>query len=192
VLLGEDGAPRPQAGQRLPVVYDDESFDLLSGKLRQLRHMLGCRILLENTAVVTPLPDTTMSEPAFFNRLYASGQCGALLDLHNLYVSELQGGMPMQTYLSQLEPNAVEEIHLAGGDDFVASTTRDQSPLTPEAVWRVAYEHVPRFRRLRAITFEFQETDHRRIGIDALVTELERMHELAAHCVTEVEDADAG
>jgi len=55
-----------------------------------------------------------MSEPMFFNRLYAEGYCGVLLDLHNLYVTWRNGGIWPETYLEELDPDAVEEIHLAG------------------------------------------------------------------------------
>jgi hypothetical protein len=66
------------------------------------------------------------------------------------------------------------------------------SGFTPPEVWQVAFEHVPRFKRLRAITFEFQETYYERMGAKAVVRELERMHELAASCVRMPEMADAG
>ncbi len=54
--------------------------------------------------------------------------------------------------------------------------------LTPAEVWRVAFDHAPRFRNLRAITFEFQETYYDSIGVEALIGELGKMHELAASC----------
>jgi len=47
-------------------------------------------------------------------------------------------------------------------------------------------------KRLRAITFEFQETYYERLGVDGLVGELNRMHELAACCGTEASTAHAG
>ncbi len=191
-LTPRGSVPNAQAGLGLPVVYDEESFQLIAGKLQRLREALGCRILLENGAFFTPVPDMEMSEPAFLNRLHAEGHCGTLLDLHNLYVGALNGGMPMQQYLDELDPDAVEEIHLAGGDDFAGFYMDSHSGLTPLEVWRHAFEYVPRFRRLRAITFEFQETYHERIGTQALVAELERMHELAACCVLEPEVAHAG
>jgi hypothetical protein len=56
------------------------------------------------------------------------------------------------------------------------------SGATPPEVWRYAFDYAPRFRRLRAITFEFQETYYERLGPEPLVAELTRMHELAACC----------
>jgi uncharacterized protein (UPF0276 family) len=183
VLTPKGSVPNAQAGLGLPVVYDDEAFDLITGKLARLRARLGCRLLLENGAFFTPVPDMQMNEPEFLNRLHAQGHCGTLLDLHNLYVGERNGGMAMQEYLDRLDPDVVEEIHLAGGDDFAGFYMDSHSGFTPPEVWRIAFEHVPRYRRLRAITFEFQETYYEGMGAAGVVKELERMHELAECCV---------
>ena len=174
--------PNAQAGLGLPVVYDEEAFEIISTKLRRLNQALGCRLLLENGSFFTPVPDMDMSEPAFLNRLYAEGHCGTLLDLHNLYVGWRNGGTSPEAYLEELDPDAVEEIHLAGGDDFAGFYMDSHSGLTPPEVWRYAFQYVPRFRRLRAITFEFQETYYERLRPDGVAAELTRMHELAASC----------
>ncbi len=181
-LTPKGSVPNAQAGLGLPVVYDDEAFDIVARKLRRLQARLGCPLLLENGAFFTPVPDMDMSEPAFLNRLHAAGLCGTLLDLHNLYVGERNGGMTMAAYLDEIDPDAVEEIHLAGGDDFAGFYMDSHSGFTPPEVWEMAFAHAPRFRHLRAITFEFQETYYERMGAAGVVAELERMHELAARC----------
>lgn len=181
-LTPKGSVPNAQAGLGLPVVYDEESFELIATKLQRLRQRLGCRILLENGAFFTPVPDMDMSEPQFLNRLHAEGHCGTLLDLHNLYVSARNGGTDPDAYLAELDPDAVEEIHLAGGDDFAGFYMDSHSGLTPAPVWDLAFRHVGRFHRLRAITFEFQETYFDSIGLPALTAELERMHRLADRC----------
>src|SRR5205085_8475472 len=104
-------------------------------KLRRLASELGCRLLLENGAFFTPVPDSDMSEPVFLNRLHQSGLCGTLLDLHNLYVGWRNGGMSPDEYIAVLDPTAVEEIHLAGGDDFAGFYMDSHSSVTPEEVW---------------------------------------------------------
>lgn len=186
VFLAPRGSvPNAQAGLGLPVVYDEETFEIIRGKLQRLKIALGCPLLLENGSFFTPVPDMDMTEPAFLNRLYAEGLCGTLLDLHNLYVGWRNGGPPPSNYIEELDPDAVVEIHLGGGDDFAGFYMDSHSSLTPPEVWSYAFDYAPRFKRLRAITFEFQETYYERIGVDALVGELNRMHELAACCNTE-------
>jgi uncharacterized protein (UPF0276 family) len=76
--------------------------------------------LLENGSFFMPVPDIDMNEPAFLNRLYVEGYCGTL---HNFYVTGRNGGMSPEDYLEELDPDAAEEIHLAGGDEFAGFYT---------------------------------------------------------------------
>ena len=191
-LTPKGSVPNAQAGLGLPVVYDDETFAIVTGKLRRVRDALGCPLLLENGSFFTPIPDMEMSEPAFLNKLHREGHCDTLLDLHNLYVCWRNGGSLPEEYIDQLDSDTVVEIHLGGGDDFAGFYMDSHSSLTPEEVWRLAFDYVPRFKRLRAITFEFQETYYERLGVEALVGELKRMHELAASCTLETEPIHAG
>lgn len=181
-IAPKGSVPNAQAGLGLPLAYDVESYAILSAKLARMRDVLNCPLLLENGAFFTPVPDSDMSEPEFLNKLHHDAFCGTLLDLHNLYVSWRNGGIRPDRYLAELDPDAVEEIHLAGGDDFAGFYMDSHSDVTPPEVWEIAFNHAPKFRRLRAITFEFQETYLSRIGIDALIEELRRMHELANVC----------
>ena len=177
--------PNAQAGLGLPVAYDQEVFELVSNKLARLRAALGCPMLMENGSFFTPVADMDMSEPEFLNKLYAEADCGTLLDLHNLFVNWRNGGAMPSEYIEQLDSDAVVEIHLGGGDDFAGFYMDSHSGLTPKEVWRDAFNFAPRFKHLRAITFEFQETYYERIGPEALVGEIVRMHELAACCHVE-------
>lgn len=186
------GVPNAQAGLGLPVVYDEEAFDLIAAKLRSLAGALGCRVLLENGSFFTPVPDLDFSEPQFLNRLHRAGLCGTLLDLHNLLVNARNDGPDPATYLDALDLDTVEEVHLAGGDDHEGFYMDSHSTLTPEVVWELAHAYLPRCRNLRAITFEYQESYFEDIGLPGLSAELERMHRLADACACFVEVADAG
>jgi len=171
--------PNAQAGLGLPVPYDEEVLALLRGKLAGLSGALGVPLLMENGSIFAPLPDLDFTEPAFFNRLYAEGSCALLLDLHNLLVSARNGAQDPRAYLDELDRDAVHEVHLAGGDELSGFYTDSHSRLTPEPVWEWAYEELPRCHNLRALVFEFHESYFERIGLDALVDELERLHALA-------------
>ena len=179
--------PNAQAGLGLPLAYDEEVLDLVSGKVRRLQRALGCPILLENGSFFTPVTDSDLSEPAFLNRLHAEGTCSTLLDLHNLYVGWRNDGVRPAEYIDALDPDVVVEIHLGGGDDFAGFYMDSHSGLTPPEVWQLAFDYAPRFKRLRAITFEFQETYYDSLGAPALIAELTRMHELAASCHVELD-----
>lgn len=178
-LVPHGSVPNAQAGLGLPIAYDDEIFALVCGKLERLRQILDCPLLMENPSVFTPILDAEMSEPEFLNRLWAEEGCGTLLDLHNLYVSWRNGGMDPRKYLELLDPDAVVEIHMAGGDEIAGFYTDSHSRLTPPEVWEYAYELVPRCQRLRGITFEFHESYFPRLGLAGIIGELESLHELA-------------
>ena len=178
-LVAHGSVPNAQAGLGLPVAFDEESFEIIRRKLAILKPILGCRLLMENTAVFTPVPDSDMSEPQFLNRLYSEADCGMLLDLHNLYVGQQNGVLSPRQYLEQINPACVEEIHIAGGDELAGFYTDSHSGLTPPEVWEWAYEFGPRFENLRAIVFEFHESYFEKLGMQGIVEELERMHQLA-------------
>lgn len=183
-LVPHGSVPNAQAGLGLPVVYDEETFAIVREKLRRLRETLGCQLLMENPSIFTPIPDMDMTETEFLNRLWEEESCGTLLDLHNLYVSWRNGGVNPRQYLSQINPDAVIEIHMAGGDELAGFYTDSHSRLTPPEVWEYAYEFVPRFHRLRGITFEFQELYFPRLGLEGILGELESLHELASRVQT--------
>ena len=178
-LVAHGSVPNAQAGLGLPVAYDEETFAVIRDKLRILQRALGCDLLLENGAIFTPVPDSDMSEPEFLNRLYAEAACGTLLDLHNLYVGERNGVLSPRDYLERLDPDCVQEIHIAGGDELAGFYTDSHSGRTPDAVWEWAYAFAPRFRNLRAIVFEFHESYFEKLGLAGITRELERMHALA-------------
>lgn len=188
----KSSVPNAQAGLGLPVVYDEESFGLISQKLRRLSSVLGCRLLLENGSFFTPVPDLDMTEPEFLNRLHHEGLCGTLLDLHNLLVNARNDGPDPIKYLDALDLSAVEEVHLAGGDDDGGFYMDSHSTLTPEEVWEWAHVYLPRCPNLRVITFEYQESYFEDLGLAGITKELERMHELADACVPRNEAAYAG
>ncbi|HEX5380514.1 MAG TPA: DUF692 family protein [Phenylobacterium sp.] len=179
-LAPNRAVPNAQAGMGLPVPFDEEMLELVAGKVARLSEALGGRrILLENGVIFSAVPEPEMSEPAFFNRLHADSGCGMLLDLHNLYANTLNLGTSGEEYLAQLNPEMVVEIHLAGGDRLKGHYTDSHSRRTPSDVWTWAHEWAPRFPNLAAITFEYHESYHRRLGLAGIAEEIELMHDLS-------------
>jgi uncharacterized protein len=191
-LTPQGGVPNAQAGLGLPVVYDDEAFEIIATKLQRLKTVMGCPQLLENGSFFTPVPDQPMSEPRFLGRLYREGHAGMLLDLHNLVVNARNGGIDPVDYLADVDLEAVVEAHIAGGDELNGFYMDSHATTTPEEVWALAHEWLPRCPRLRAITFEYQESYFEDIGLQRLGRELERMHVLAEACRAPVGCPDAG
>jgi len=178
-LVPGGSIPNAQAGMGLPVVLDEEMLELVGGKVLQLTDALDRPILLENSTIFSSIPEPDMSEPVFFNRLHAATGCGMLLDLHNLYANTLNLGISAEDYLSEIDPLIVKEIHLAGGDWLKGHYTDSHSRNTPSPVWDLAHTWAPRFPNLAAITFEYHESYHKRIGLAGIAEEIELMQDLA-------------
>jgi uncharacterized protein (UPF0276 family) len=179
-LVPNRSVPNAQAGLGLPVPLDEETLAIVSAKVKTLGSALGTQILVENPTVFSEIPEPEMSEPAFFNRLHSETGCGMLLDLHNLYANVINLGISAEAYLAELDPDIVCEIHLAGGDVLKGFHTDSHSRPTPAAVWAWAREWAPQFRNLAAITFEYHESYHKRLGLSGVTREIELMHDLAS------------
>ncbi len=184
-LVPDRSVPNAQAGMGLPVVLDEETLALVADKVRQLGAALERPILLENSTIFSSIPEPDMSEPAFFNRLHAETGCGMLLDLHNLYANTLNLGISADAYLSEIDPEIVVEIHLAGGDWLKRHYTDSHSRRTPSVVWEWATHWAPRFPNLAALTFEYHESYHKRLGTAGVAEEIELMHDLAERVAAE-------
>lgn len=178
-LVPGRSVPNAQAGMGLPVVLDREMLGIVGRKVRQLGEALGTRILLENSTIFSEIPDQEMSEPEFLNRLYEETGCGVLLDLHNLYANVRNLGVSAEAYLAALNPAAVVELHLAGGDVLKGFYTDSHSRPTPATVWDWAREWGPRFLNLAAITYEYHESYQARIGLAGVAREVAMMRDLA-------------
>ena len=181
-LVPGRAVPNAQAGLGLPVQLSAESLALVADKVRTLQTVLGVPLLLENGAIFAPIPDMEMDEPEFFNRLWEETGCQILLDLHNLHVNAVNQGIDERAYIEALRPEAVGEIHVAGGDWLQGFYTDSHSRPTPERVWELAHDYAPTFPSLRAITFEWHESYFDRLGIDGIARELQAMREIAVRC----------
>jgi uncharacterized protein len=178
-LTPEGSVPDAQAGMGLPMVHDDETLGIVGHKVQQLQAALDVPILLENGTIFSAIPDPDMTEPEFMNRLFAETGCGMLLDLHNLYANTLNLGWKVEDYLHALNPEIVVEVHLAGGDWLRSHYTDSHSRRTPDPIWEWLATWGPRFPNLAAITFEYHESYHKRIGLDGVIAELETMQSCA-------------
>jgi uncharacterized protein (UPF0276 family) len=159
------------AGLALPLPWDEAVLDLLVERVTRAQDVLGCRILLENGVVHTAVPEQEMSEVEFLNALVQRTGCGVLLDLHNLYVNSVNLGVDADAFIDALDPRAVGEIHIAGGNELYGVYLDSHAGLCPAAVWRLLERTAPRCPNLRGVTFEFHESYYHHMGGDAAVVE---------------------
>ncbi|HEX3088464.1 MAG TPA: DUF692 family protein, partial [Ilumatobacteraceae bacterium] len=170
--------PNAQAALGLPVPYDEVVLDLVVEKVETVQSALDLAVALENPAVFTPVPYCEMTEVEFMSRLDEATSGGVLVDLHNLYTNERNGGTPAREWLEALPVSAPVEVHLAGGSELFGFYTDSHANPTPQPVWDLADEYVHRWPNVRAVVFEMHESSIDRVGVDAVLDQLHRMHDL--------------
>lgn len=98
----------------LPLPYNEAALDIVARNVIEAQEAFGRRILIETPSRYLAFENTEMGEPEFFKRLVARSGCGLLLDLNNIHVSAANLGFDALSYVRQIPPQMVEEIHLAG------------------------------------------------------------------------------
>ncbi|MBI3772413.1 MAG: DUF692 domain-containing protein [Gammaproteobacteria bacterium] len=166
----------------LPLPYTEEALMHLAGRVTQAQEILGRQILMENLSSYVRYAHSTMSEWEFLSELVIRSGCGLLLDVNNVYVSAINHRFDPKTYLNNIVPGVVGEIHLAGhtrklrdAATFIIDT-HDQ-PVSKE-VWDL-YEHaVARFAGIPVLI----EWDAVLPPLPVLVAEAQRAQHIMDGC----------
>jgi uncharacterized protein len=177
-ISAQHGVNEINVGVTLPLPYDQESIDLLTPRVAEVRARVPVPFLLENNVYFFEYPGQDFDEPTFLNRLCETSGCRLLLDLHNLYTNSRNHGIDPQAWLDRLNLDHVIEIHVAGGmedDGFYQDAHSDTSP---PAVWQLLERTLPRCPNLGGIVFELLGSWYPEVGADRVADQLSRMREL--------------
>ena len=98
----------------LPMPFTHEALALLSARVDRVQSALKRPILIENVSAYVAYGNGDMSEMGFLAELARRTGCGLLLDLNNLYVNAVNFGLDPLAGLTDLAPQTIGEIHLAG------------------------------------------------------------------------------
>lgn len=98
----------------LPLVYTEETLDIMCRNVEQVQTVLGRRILIENPSSSLRFAGSSMPEPAFLTAIVQRTGCGLLCDVNNIYVTSQNFDQNPVAYLDMLPGHGIEEIHLAG------------------------------------------------------------------------------
>jgi uncharacterized protein (UPF0276 family) len=80
--------------------------------------------------------------------------------------------------VAELDLTAVEEVHVAGGNELDGTYLDSHAGPCPEEVWDLLAAVVPRAYRLRGITYEFHESYFPSLGLAGVQRELARAAEI--------------
>ncbi|AMG30688.1 DUF692 domain-containing protein [Grimontia hollisae] len=98
----------------LPLPYTEEALEVFCRNVDITQDYLNRQILVENPSSYLGFSHSTIPEWEFLADVVRRTGCGLLLDLNNVHVSAFNHGFDSDTYLAAINPEWVQEIHLAG------------------------------------------------------------------------------
>lgn len=102
----------------LPLPYTEEALDHVVERISRVQDFLGRQMLLENASSYITYQSSQMDEWDFFNEICQRADCLMLLDVNNIYVSARNHDFAPMQYIEAVDPNKVQQIHLAGHSDY--------------------------------------------------------------------------
>lgn len=168
------------AGFLLPQIQTAEAACQAAANIRTMAAYLQVPFAVEtNVNYLRPQPGE-LPDGSYVREVVTRGDCGIVLDLHNIWVNEQNGRQSVADFLASIPLDRVWEIHVAGGERHHGYWLDAHSGLVPGAVMRLAAEVVPALPNLRALIFEILPPYVPRVGIDAVRKQLESLQDIWA------------
>jgi uncharacterized protein (UPF0276 family) len=126
----------------LPVPYTEEALKHVVERIKKVQDFLGRQMLLENASSYLTYQSDEMSEWEFINQICQQADCLMLFDVNNIYVSARNHGFDPMEYVQAVDPDRVQQIHLAGHTDYgdYVIDTHDHAVCDP--VWQLYKETI--------------------------------------------------
>jgi len=125
----------------LPLVYTEETFEIVCRNVEHAQTVLGRRILVENPASYLRFAGSSIPEPEFLTAVVRRTGCGLLCDVNNIYVTSQNFDQNPVTYIEGLPADVVGEMHLAGHTindvDGQPMLIDDHGAPVSQAVWEL-------------------------------------------------------
>ena len=160
----------------LPLPYTEESLYHVAGRVRQVQDVLQRPLVLENVSSYVRSKVDEFTEWEFLNALAHLSGCQLLLDVNNVYVSSRNHGFDAWTFIRNLPPESIRQLHLAGHMDYgdYVVDTHDHPVCDPVwALYQQTLEH------LGPVSTLLERDDHFP-PFEELLTELNKARELGA------------
>lgn len=129
----------------MPLPYTEDAIAHVADRIMQVQDFLQRQILIENVSSYVSYRSSEIEEWEFYSAIVERADCLMLLDINNIYVSARNHGFDPSVYLSAVDPDRVQQFHLAGhtdNDDHVIDT--HDHPVRSE-VWELYREALRRF-----------------------------------------------
>ncbi|MEW8207819.1 MAG: DUF692 domain-containing protein, partial [Candidatus Thiodiazotropha taylori] len=133
----------------MPLVYTEESLQVMVEHIDQVQDHLQRQILIENPSSSLQFKASEMPEQVFYVEAAKRSGAGLLVDVNNVFVSCANHGWNIEDYLSEIPISLIGEIHLSGHSvqQVEGRTLRIDdhgSPVCSE-VWSLYQQFISRF-----------------------------------------------
>jgi uncharacterized protein (UPF0276 family) len=160
----------------LPLPYTEEALAHVVARVRQVQELLGRRILLENVSSYVGFAHSQLTEWEFLREVATRADCLILLDVNNIYVSSVNHGFDPLAYLEAIPAERVQQIHLAGHENYGSYLVDTHDHPVPDPVWQL---YAAALRHCGAVATMI-ERDDRIPPLAELVAELDQARQVAA------------
>lgn len=159
----------------LPMPYNEEAIDHLVDRISQVQDFMGRQILFENVSSYLTYKNSEMEEWEFISEIVKRADCKMLLDINNIYVSSRNHGFSPQEFLNNIDPNCVQQFHLAGHEDCGDYVIDTHDHDVPDPVWDLYADALKRFGPVSAMI----ERDDNIPEFSELMAEMNHAKEIA-------------
>lgn len=160
----------------MPLPYTEEALDHVASRIIQVQDFLKRRILIENVSSYVSYDSSDSSEWEFYDAVVEKADCLMLLDINNVYVSSRNHDFDAMTYLESVNPERVQQFHLAGHTDNGDHVIDTHDHAVRDEVWELYRHAVRRFGPVSTMI----ERDDNIPPFEELAAELNVAREIAA------------
>jgi len=107
--------PGRDIGHLAPLWFTETLLQHVIERVMRLQEYLGKPLILENVTYMLDIPQNTMSQTEFFQRLVEATGCGVLLDVTNVFINATNHHFNPDVFLRQMPLDHLIQVHLAGG-----------------------------------------------------------------------------
>jgi len=100
----------------LPIPFTEEAVNYVANRIKRVQEILECPVAMENVSYYAA-PGQEMPEIEFLNAVLEESDCKMLLDVNNIYVNSINHKYNASEFLSSINGDRIEYIHIAGHYD---------------------------------------------------------------------------
>lgn len=171
----------------MPLPYTEEAIAHVVDRIQQVQDFLQRRILIENVSSYIEYRHSSVPEWEFYKAVVDRADCLMLVDINNIYVSARNHGFDAADYIDSVDPDRVQQIHLAGHTDNGDHVIDTHDHPVCDDVWALYRHALARFGPVSTMI----ERDDDIPPFEELEAELQQARRTAAGVLGEIALLDA-